>query len=343
MAKVRFYTSFFSFTVEMFMREFDEAEATGEDIELQVYSGGGDVLAGMGMIRTLMQSERNVSIQIDGAAYSMAAFFPMFVKGKKRALNGSRFLFHRGASRMEDNPGVLTTLQEINDMIKAKFKEVINVAVFERLAGTTVDRFFDSTQPRIDFEFNAQQAKEMGLINEIFNLNTGEIEALRLDIAASHQVQLPEVFSNNQNSRMTLSEFQAQHPEIYNQVYQSGVDAGTESERTRVLAFMEFSDVALDDVKAGIEGGKPMNDLHRSKFMKASLQAMANLEADDQGDEGGDQGGDQGDGRSEGNDQGQGPLNAGDADMEAANASIRAKLGINARALKDFEAIPHVK
>ena len=318
--KVFFYGPFNNFEAQTFVEKFDEIESEGEDAIMRMSTNGGDPMAGYGMLRTLKEFPNKIDIKVDGEALSMGAYFLLYAS-EAEALNTSQFLIHRAASFMEDfDKGVRKMVVNVNKDLRAIFEKKIDVAKFEEIGGVTLDRLFDVDEEVIDVVLTAKEAKDIGLINKIFNLETGEIEALNRTLIEAKATPIPvasgkietqtdteeedEGQKEDQNfenlDKMNLAELKAKHPEVYNEAVQIGIDKGMKAEKDRVESFMEFADIDINAVKSGIEGGEAMSEKEKAKFTKASIKAMSDLEddsaddADDSGNDTEDDGGEDG-------------------------------------------------
>ena len=148
----------------------------GEDDELsvRVSSEGGDVLYGFGMIAKFNEHKGSKIVKVDGKAYSMGLFFCAYADNVE-ALDTSKFLLHRAAYSewFEDSvyftPELKAQLVEVNKQLMDAFKAKVDVAKFEELKGVKLKDVF-SMDSRIDVFLNAQEAKQIGLINKIVKI-----------------------------------------------------------------------------------------------------------------------------------------------------------------------------
>lgn len=273
-----FYDIVMDFTAAGFINELEQAEIEREDITLRINSGGGDVFSGWGMIAKFAEFSLKKMVKVDGTASSMLSFFLLFTE-ESQALRQSNFVLHRAAGGGGD-PTSIKILENINAELRRAFEAKINIEKFEKIAGVTVERFFDATQDRVDVVLNAFQAQEIGLVKNVTELSPTEVEAVnKLLIAANAK---PLEIEQKPNTVMTLEELKAQHPALYASVVSAEQKAGAEKERLRIQAWNAFQDVAPDEVKAGIESGNEPTMPQVIAFTK--LQAKAELEADSKDD-----------------------------------------------------------
>jgi hypothetical protein len=157
--------------------------------------------------------------------------------------------------------------------------------VFKTETGYTFDDVFNP-EKRLNVNINAKTAKKIGLIDKIIRLEPNQIAAISERFVAfadfeeaeffegerNHKVeaQKPEIISNNLKAKkMTKEELKAQHPDVY--------EAIIKEERTRVQAFLEFSDIDLEACKKHIdEGNQPDSkfyaEMTRKNMAKSALQ-----------------------------------------------------------------------
>jgi ATP-dependent protease ClpP protease subunit len=251
MAKeILIYNPVFSFTAEAFIQQMEEFKA--EEITIRVNSPGGSVYKGWGMIAKALEHEEKIKVKVDGNASSMMAIFLLYVK-EVEALDVSSFTLHR-ASTFAPTPEDQIELDKINADIRKAFEKRLNIEKFEKIAGVSLDDFFNSDQV-IDVTINAKQAKEIGLIKTIKKLEAQEFEALHDKFAAfsSYENNILNVKPKTKN--MNLEEFKANHPALFAEVVAIGKDE--EADRVASLtAFMEIDPIA---VKQKIESGEGLN------------------------------------------------------------------------------------
>lgn len=89
-------------------------------------------------------------------------------------------------------------------------------------------------------------------------------------------------FNNLNNSNMTKSELKSKHPELYNEVYNEGVKAGTTAEADRVGAWNAHLSTDAEAVLAGIESGKAITSKQTQELIvkQASKSQLENLASD---------------------------------------------------------------
>src|SRR6187401_753363 len=145
---------------------FLESEDPDKDIQLYVNSPGGVVTAGLAIYDTMQYVRCPVSTICIGQAASMGAILlGAGQKGQRYALPHSRIMIHQplGGAR-----GQATDI-EIQAREVMKMKEVV-VDILVRSTGKPRDII--ATDIERDFYLGAAQAKEYGLIDEIFEHKT---------------------------------------------------------------------------------------------------------------------------------------------------------------------------
>ncbi len=141
---------------------FLEMEDPDADIQLYINSPGGSVTAGLAIYDTMKYLKCEVSTLCVGMAASMGAFLlAAGAKGKRKALPNAEIMIHQpsGGAR-----GQATDIQIHAEQI-LRIKRKLN----EELAKNTGKPLSEVEKDvERDFFLTAQEAKEYGLIDEIF-------------------------------------------------------------------------------------------------------------------------------------------------------------------------------
>ena len=141
---------------------FLEAQDPDKDISLYINSPGGSVSAGMAIYDTMNFSKCDVSTFCIGMAASMGAFLlSSGAKGKRIALPNSEIMIHQPLGGMQGQASdikihadhILRTKKHLNEILAANTGKPLEI--IER--DTDRDNFL-----------TAEQAKEYGLIDEVF-------------------------------------------------------------------------------------------------------------------------------------------------------------------------------
>jgi ATP-dependent protease ClpP protease subunit len=245
-------------------------EAKGMSVVTRVNTPGGEPSYAWGMVTKFNEHDGPKTIIIDGKAQSSGFLFVGSAKADKViAIKEAIFLLHRAAyaPRIERDPTLFTesmrqNLVMINDGFRKAMEAKIDVKKLEKISGVTMDQVF-SLDSRIDVNLTAKQALEIGLIDEIRDITPkekAEVDA-RYEVAAlserSEYKQEPK-----QAKQMTIDALKAEHPDLFNQVFNAGVS----KERDRVGAWATYTEADPEAVTAGIKNGSEL-----------SLTAMAEL------------------------------------------------------------------
>ena len=288
MAELYIYTEIFDFTAEFFIRSVEEAK--GEDIDVRLYTPGGDPTAAWGMIAKLREHEESVNMKVDGKADSAGAYFLLFFNNVE-ALSTSEFLFHRAHFAFNPDPSEAAQerLDNINKELRAAMEAKLDIPKFEKIAGVTLDEFFNGDSI-VNVNLNAKKAKSIGLIKKITNLAPEQIKALGVKFAAYNKPNPVNEPPKPKTKKMTLEELKADHPEIYSAILNKGViegkTTGTTGEKDRVQAWMAFNDVDPKAVAEGIEADENLSQKASAEFARKamSVEALAKLKEENAGD-----------------------------------------------------------
>lgn len=142
---------------------FLEGKDPDKDIQLYINSPGGSITAGMAIYDTMQYIKCDVSTICVGMAASMGAFLlTAGTIGKRFALPNSEIMIHQPLGGMQ---GQATDIKIHADRI-IKMKETLNKILSER-SGQPLEKIMADTE-RDNF-MSAQEAKEYGLIDEVFD------------------------------------------------------------------------------------------------------------------------------------------------------------------------------
>lgn len=287
MRTVPFYGSIHDFTVEAFIEKLEEVKLTGEtDLFVKMSSGGGNPFAGWGVITAIRDwvtevEGGTVKYRAEGVAASMAAFVTLFVSNSE-AIEQTHFMVHRAAvPPWMENEETTALLKKVNGDLMKAFKAKVDVKKFKEFSKVPLTRFFDSNEPRIDVNLTAKQAKAIGLIDNVISLSPVEASELNTSLIAANmepveftEVEAEEKYENQQknNTKMTLEEFKAKYPNIFEEARDQGRGEGINEERDRVEAWMEFYEIDAEAVKTGIESGKGMNQKAVAHFNATAIK-----------------------------------------------------------------------
>lgn len=145
---------------------FLEADNPDKDINLYINSPGGSITSGMAIYDTIQLVKPPVSTICVGMAASMGAFLlAAGEKGKRFALPNAEVMIHQP---MGGTQGQATDI-EIHARRIIQMKESLNRILAER-TGQDIERIQRDTER--DYFMSAPEAKEYGIIDEVFAKRT---------------------------------------------------------------------------------------------------------------------------------------------------------------------------
>lgn len=143
---------------------FLEAEDPEKDIHLYVNSPGGVVTAGMAIYDTMQYVRPPVSTICLGQAASMASLLlAAGAKGKRYALPYTRIMIHQPLGGVQ---GQATDI-DIHAREILRMKDILNELLASH-TGQSIEQIARDTER--DFFMSAGQAKEYGIIDEVFDV-----------------------------------------------------------------------------------------------------------------------------------------------------------------------------
>jgi len=151
---------------------FLESEDPEKDISLYINSPGGVVTAGLAIYDTMQYLKAPVSTICIGQAASMASvLLASGATGKRFALPNSRIMIHQGSAGFRGNtPDVEIQVREVMNLTNRL------MGILASHTGQTVDKVKNDSQR--DYFMSAEEAKEYGLIDEVFAGNTESLISL---------------------------------------------------------------------------------------------------------------------------------------------------------------------
>lgn len=143
---------------------FLEAEDPEKDIHLYINSPGGVVTAGMAIYDTMQYVRSPVSTICLGQAASMGSLLlAAGAKGKRYALPYARIMIHQPLGGVQ---GQATDI-DIHAKEILRMKDILN-EILSKHTGQSLEKIAQDTER--DFFMSAQQAKEYGIIDEVFDV-----------------------------------------------------------------------------------------------------------------------------------------------------------------------------
>ncbi len=237
---------------------------SGEDIVVRVNSPGGSVLSGWGIIAKMTERKNKTTIKVDGSAMSMAAMALLFADNVE-ALDVSTIMLHR-ASMYVSSPKDQEFLDKVNKDLRSKMESKIDGEKLKELKGVSIKDLFDSEE-KIDLHLTAKEAKQIGLVDKINKLDPKEASAYSNYLFSVAASAAGSVQKNKNHTTMNVEKLKIEHPEVYAQVIQLGID----QERDRVGACLAFIDVDPVGVKAAIDSGKPLTLTQHAEFSRKAF------------------------------------------------------------------------
>lgn len=153
-------------TAASFKKEFDEAVASGEDIEILINSPGGSVFEGISIYNTIVKNNANVTTIVDGIAYSMGAVIAMAGK-KRKAYKNTSIMMHNCSGGAYGNANDLRGALEMMEVLDKNL--VTSIAQITGLSEKDVtDKWFDYR----DHTLTATDALAEGLLTELIDVDS---------------------------------------------------------------------------------------------------------------------------------------------------------------------------
>jgi ATP-dependent Clp protease protease subunit len=145
---------------------FLESEDPEKDISLYINSPGGVVTSGLAIYDTMQYLKAPVSTICIGQAASMASvLLAAGATGKRFALPNSRIMIHQGSAGFRGNtPDVEIQVREVMNLTNRL------MGILASHTGQSVEKVKRDSER--DYFMSAEEAKEYGLIDEVFAGNT---------------------------------------------------------------------------------------------------------------------------------------------------------------------------
>ncbi len=139
-----------------------DSENSEKDIMLYINSPGGVITAGLAIYDTMNLIKSDVSTICLGEAASMGAFLlSAGAKGKRMALPGARIMIHQPLGGAKGQASDIEIQARHIQSIKEKINQILSEATGQDLKKVQKDT-------DRDYYMTAEQAKEYGLIDDIF-------------------------------------------------------------------------------------------------------------------------------------------------------------------------------
>ena len=139
-----------------------EAQDPDKDIMLYINSPGGSVTAGMAIFDTMRYIRCDVSTIVVGLAASMGAFLlAAGTKGKRKATANAEVMIHQPSGGARGQATDIAIQAENILRTKARMNELL-----AEMTGQSLERIGQDVER--DFYMTAQQAKDYGLVDEVY-------------------------------------------------------------------------------------------------------------------------------------------------------------------------------
>lgn len=270
------------------MSEFD-------DLEIIINSAGGSVFTGIAIFNLIRDfaSERNVSVEIQGMAASIASYIALAAKianpkSKIKVHDNSVFFIHNARTFAEGDANELKKQAEICERLsnllcdsayakvstdspkaihKAMDKETFYIGKEIIEHGYADELIQDDEKMDSDLlvaKCESAYSNAMSKIEDFYKKNS-EARKISAKIADGFfliENKKTDSSKEDENMKMTLDEFKAKEPELYKEVLNQSVTNTVTEERERVVGLLnEFKEAG--DVNAAldfIQNGKTMAD-----------------------------------------------------------------------------------
>lgn len=243
-------------------------------------SAGGSVLAAWKIADFLHNTEKEITARVTGYAASMgASLLPYF--HKVVGLKQSWIMIHAprgGAEKVK--AGVVT------DLINA-FNKKVNSEAFKGITGKTIEEVMNEVEEeRNDYWLTGQQAYDIGLYDELVDLNSDEVansieDCSLLTLPENINPTVRDKFADKKTrktiKKMTVDELRVAHPEVCAELE----NAAVAQERDRVGAFLTYADVDLKAVLTGVEGTEDMTQKEQNHFLRKLTENAAKADLSD--------------------------------------------------------------
>lgn len=286
-----------------FMRRALES-ANGEDVTIKIASEGGSVYEGIKIFNYIKEYSGKVHVHIFGLAASMASYIAL-AGDTISATSNSIFMIHNVWSYVAGNH---KELREIADV----FEGLSNILANTYSAKTKKNLDDIKSMMDNDTYLFGEEILNAGFIDEIIQVDSKDekddsVAVAKLSVKEcfaklknekikeedfekvaaiiknlnpiSKKESLPakgagENKNNDGGKSMTLDELKAKDPELYNQIFNSGIEAGKKAERERVSAHLKLGKAsgATDKMYEYIESGESLqNESVLAEYQSAAL------------------------------------------------------------------------
>lgn len=253
-----------------------------ENITLHINSPGGSVFSAIAIANTLKNHKAKVTANIDGIAASAATIITSACDVVRMPKN-AHFMIHNPMTfaygNNQDMEKTLNMLNKVKDSIIETY-----------LYKSNTDKKTLSELMNEETWMDAETAKRYGFIDEIIDEEIEEeiienkliINNMAFDISKfknfkagkANKIQNPTVTNNFENNKkeeekMTLEELKNKFPELYDQVFNEGKEAGISKENERMKAIDEMKILNYPDL---VENAKYTEKIEASELAMKVLK-----------------------------------------------------------------------
>lgn len=265
--------------------ENEMAAANGEDLEVIINSGGGDLFAGVEIYTMLKDYSGKVINKIVGFAGSAASVVAL--SGKTLMSPAAQMMIHNAAFQARGN---YRDMEHAAGVLRSVDQSIINA--YQLKSGMNRDELLKMMNETT--WLTPQQALEKGLIDEIMFDDQSKLAA-SVDISQMLPQEvinkLRNEFKNNslkdymvknknglsdkkeEEKLLTLEQIKNEHPELFKQIKDEGYNDGIKAERERIKAIEELSISGHEEIlnKAKFETGISVENV-AMEIIKAEKQ-----------------------------------------------------------------------
>jgi len=244
-------------------------EANGEDLEVEINSGGGDVFSGTEIYTALKDYKGNVTVKIVGIAASAASVIAM--AGKKVLISPpAQIMMHNVASFAS---GDYRAMEHSAEVLKNYNKSISNAYMLK--TGLEQEKLLELMNK--ETWLNAQQAVEYGFADEVmFDDNNQLVASLGSTFVLPQEVinkvrnfiekpaDLTENFITNKSKEdepleiKNVDELRQHFPDLVNQLVAAAKEEGAKDERNRIKSIDEISNTIAPELVNKAKYEEPM-------------------------------------------------------------------------------------
>lgn len=246
-----------------------------QELTIEINSGGGSVFSGAEIWTALKSFAGMIKVQVVGLAASAASVIAMAGTTIEMSPVG-QLMIHNAKTKAE---GDYRVMQDTGNLLQNVNKSLMSTYIMRtKLSEEELKGMMDK-----ETWMTAQQAKDLGFIDNIMFENQLDavadanhemlingvlpqavIDKMRQELAKDpiqnvvNNSEAEPPMENQGGTPMTLEELQNKHPELFNQVKQTGYDEGVKAENERIKAIEEIAPVGNDALVQAAKFDKPV-------------------------------------------------------------------------------------